>query len=207
MLKVAVTGGAGSGKSIVCAEFKKLGAHIINLDMISREVVQPHTDCRQQIVDYFGKRILKPGGSIDRRKLREIILIDPDARETLEKLTHPAILHNMQKRMRALEKSFPRGIVVVEVPLLIERGLQDFFDVVILVSSATHQQIQRLMNRDHISAESATALLEIQMSAKEKKEYSDFIIENNGTTEKLSKIVLKIYKKLSKSLDRERVTI
>ncbi len=207
MLKVAVTGGAGSGKSIVCAEFKKWGAHVINLDMISREVVRPYTDCWQQIVDYFGRKILESDDSIDRRKLREIILIDPVARETLEKLTHPAILHNMKKQMKVLEMTSPGGIVVAEVPLLIECGLQDFFDVVILVSATPSQQTQRLMKRNNVSAESVKALLDIQISTKEKRKYADFIIKNSGTKEKLSRLVLEIYEKLSKSLDRERVMV
>ncbi|MFH1673155.1 MAG: dephospho-CoA kinase [Pseudomonadota bacterium] len=207
MLKVAVTGGAGSGKSIVCAEFKKLGAHVINLDMISREVVRPYTDCWQQIVDYFGKEILEPDDSINRRKLREIILIDPGARKDLEKLTHPEILHNMKKQMKVLEKTSPGGRLVTEVPLLFECGLKDFFDVVILVTATPSQQIHRLMKRDNVSAKSVKALLDIQLSTKEKRKYADFIIENSGTKENLSKIVLEIYEKLSKGLDRERVMI
>jgi dephospho-CoA kinase len=207
VLKVAVTGGAGSGKSIVCAEFKKLGAHVINLDMISREVVRPHTDCWQQVVDYFGKEILEPDDSINRRKLREIILIDPGARKALEKLTHPEILHNMKKQMKVLEKTSPGRLLVTEVPLLFECGLQDFFDVVILVTATPSQQIQRLMKRDNVSAKSVKALLDIQLSTKEKRKYADFIIKNSGAKENLSKIVLEIYEKLSKGLDRERVMI
>ena len=199
MLKVAITGGAGSGKSTVCAEFEKLGAHIINLDMISREVVRPHTHCWQHIVDYFGDGILKSDDSIDRHKLRAIIISDPDARTTLEKITHPEIIHHMKLRIKSLEKASYEGIVVVEIPLLIECGLQDLFDVVILVSALPYQQTERLMNRDHIPVESAKALVNIQMRTQKKRKYSDFIIENHGPLENMSKKVLKIYKKLSKN--------
>lgn len=207
MLKVAVTGGAGSGKSTVCAEFKKLGARVITLDTISREVVRPHTNCWRQIVDYFGKKILNPDNSINRRKLREIILTDVNARKTLEKLTHPEIVTRMKKRLKVVEKKFPRHVAVIEVPLLIECGLQDLFDVVITVSAAPYQQTQRLIMRDHISSRSAQALLNIQMPTQERRKHSDFIIANNGTKKDLSKTVLKIYKKLSKGLDRKDIMV
>jgi dephospho-CoA kinase len=97
MLKVAITGGAGSGKSVICAEFEKLGVRTISLDKISREVVQPQTRCWLQIVDYFGKTILKADNSIDRRRLREFIIADPDARIILQKITHPAIITGTPK--------------------------------------------------------------------------------------------------------------
>jgi dephospho-CoA kinase len=199
VLKVAITGSAGSGKSTVCAEFEKLGAHIINLDMISREVIRPRTHCWQQVVDYFGNEILKSDDSIDRRKLRAIIISDPAARKTLETIVHPEIIYRMKARMKSLEKTFHEGIVVVESPLLIECGFQYLFDVVVLVSALPDQQVARLMYRDHISVESAKALLDIQMRTKKKRKYSDFIIENDGTLESLSKRVLRIYRKLSKT--------
>jgi dephospho-CoA kinase len=204
VLKVAITGGAGSGKSSVCFEFEKLGAHIINLDMISREVVRPHTHCWQHIVDCFGNDILKSDNSIDRRRLRATMINDPDTRKTLEKIIHPEIIYQMQKRIKSLEKTAHEEIVVVEIPLLIECGFQYLFDVVVLVAALPYQQIERLMHRDRISLESAKALLAIQMSTQEKSKYSDFIIDNNGTLEDLSKKVLRIYKKLSKNpLDRK----
>lgn len=199
MLKVAITGGAGSGKSTVCFEFEKLGAHIINLDIISQEVVQPYTHCWQQVVNYFGNDILKSGDSIDRHTLRTIIISDSDARKTLEKIIHPKIIHQMKIRINSLEKTFHKGIIVVEIPLLFECDLQYLFDVVILVTALPYQQIERLINRDQISVENAKALLAIQMSTQRKKKYSDFIINNDGMLENLSKKVLRIYKKLSKN--------
>jgi dephospho-CoA kinase len=194
MLKVAITGGAGSGKSVICAEFEKLGVRTISLDKIAREVVQPQTRCRLQIVDYFGKTILKADNSIDRRRLREFIIADPDARIILQKITHPAILQNMKKRMKALETAFPEEIVVVEVPLLFECGLQDLFDATIVVSAPAHQRIDRLMRRDRVSDESAEALVNMQDCTEPKEKRADFAIENNAGLEDLSMQVFNIHR-------------
>jgi dephospho-CoA kinase len=198
MIKVAVTGGAGVGKTVVCDCFGQLGAHVISLDVLAREAVQPHSPVLDAIVTHFGEGILMADGSLDRGKLREIITRDAEARKALERLTHPEILGLLEKKIAAIESRQKDAVVVVEVPLLIEVGMQDRFDVVILVEAGSEHQKSRLMARDGSSAESAAALLGIQMTPEEKRPYADYIIENRGALEELEGSVQEIYEKIIK---------
>ena len=198
MLKVAVTGGAGAGKTVVCDCLRRLGAHVISLDELAREAVQPDSPVLEAIVDHFGRSILKADGSLDRSKLRGIITRDAQERKVVERLTHPEILRLFEERVAAIESRHEDAIVVVEVPLLIELGMQDQFDVVILVEAGSDQQKGRLMARDSSSAEEAQALMGIQMAAEEKRPYADYIVENRGLLEELEAAVREIYTKIAK---------
>lgn len=198
MIKVAVTGGAGVGKTVVCKCFGQLGAHVISLDTLAREAVKPDSPVLDAIVAHFGKGILMGDGSLDRGKLRGVITRDAEARKALERLIHPEILGLLERRIAAIESCQEDAVVVVEVPLLIEVGLQDRFDVVILVEAGSEYQKSRLMVRNGSSMESAAALLDIQMKPEEKRPYADYIIENQGTLEELKSPVKEIYEKIIK---------
>jgi dephospho-CoA kinase len=198
MIKVAVTGGAGAGKTVVCDCFAQLGAHVVSLDELAREAVQPGSPVLDAIVTHFGEGILMPDGSLDRGKLRGIITRDAEARKALEGLTHPEILRLLEKKMAAIESLKEDAVVVAEVPLLIEVGMQDRFDVVILVEADLEHHKSRLMSRNGSSAESAAALLDIQMTPEEKRPYADYVIENRGTLEDLEGPVKEIYAKIKK---------
>jgi dephospho-CoA kinase len=198
MIKVAVTGGAGAGKTVVCDCFAQLGAHVISLDELAREAVKPESPVLDAIVKRFGKGILTSDGSLDRGKLRGIITIDAEARKALERLTHPEILGLFEKQMAAIESREEDAVVVVEVPLLVEVGMQDRFDVVILVEADLEHQKSRLMSRNGSSAESAAALLDIQMTQEERRPYADYIVENREALEDLEGPVKEIYAKIQK---------
>ena len=198
MLKVAVTGGAGAGKTVVCSCFGRLCAHVISLDELAREAVKPDSPVLQAIIDYFGKGVLRADGSLDRSKLREIITKDAKGREVLERLTHPEIFRLFGKKVAAIGSRGEEVVVVVEVPLLIELGIQDQFDVVVLVEASPDLQKSRLMARDGSSAAEAQALLDIQMPAEKKRSYADYIMENRGSLEELGVAVAEIYKKITK---------
>ena len=198
MIKVAVTGGAGAGKTVVCECFGRLGAHVISLDALAREAVQPDSPVFDAIVTHFGKDILLADHSLDRRRLRGLITRDPEARKTLERLTHPEILGLLEKRLAAIASGEEDAVVVVEVPLLIEVGMQDRFDVIILVEASPELQKSRLMARNGSSDESAAALLDIQMTPEEKRPYADYVIDNRGTLDGLEGPVKEIYEKITK---------
>lgn len=198
MLKVAVTGGAAVGKTMVCDSLRRLGARVINLDELAREAVKPDSPVLEAIVERFGKDILQGDGSLDRGKLRGIITREPQEREIVERLTHPEILRLFEERIAAIASSHKDAIVVVEVPLLIEVGMQDQFDVVILVEATADQQKRRLNIRDGSSEAEAQALMGIQMAAAEKRPYADYIVENRGQLEELEVAVREIYTKIAK---------
>jgi dephospho-CoA kinase len=150
------------------------------------------------MVEHFGKGILQGDGSLDRSKLRGIITRDAQERAIVERLTHPEILRLFEERTAAIASSDKDAIVVVEVPLLIEVGMQDQFDVVILVEAGADQQKRRLHVRDGSSEAEAQALMGIQMAAEEKRPYADYIVENRGHLEELEVAVKEIYTKIAK---------
>ena len=198
MLKVAVTGGAGTGKTVVCDCFARLGAHVISMDELAREAVQRDSPILQGIVDHFGKGILRFDGSLDRSKLRGIISRDARARKVLERLTHPEIFRLFEENVAAIASRHEDAVVVVEVPLLIELGIQNKFDVVVLVEAGSDLQESRLMARDGSSAAAAQALLGIQMAAERKRPYADYIVENLGPLKEMEVAVRKIYREITK---------
>lgn len=199
MLKVAVTGGAGAGKTVVCDCFGRLGAHVISLDELAREAVKRDSPILEAIADHFGKGILRTNGSLDRRKLRGIITRDARARKVLESLTHPEIFRLFEEKVAAIQCRHEDAVVVVEVPLLIELGIQDQFDVVVLVEASSDLQKSRLMARDGSSSAEAQALLGIQMVAEKKRPYADYIVKNLGPLDEMEVAVKKIYRKIAKS--------
>jgi dephospho-CoA kinase len=213
-LKIAVTGGAGSGKTSVCGRLKELGLNVISSDTLAREVVAPGTDAFKNIINYFGKKVLLPDGALDRSKLRRIITGDDVARSVLERFVHPKIAKLVQLKMAQAGKEGER-FVVVEVPLLFELGIQDRFDVVVLISAERELRVQRLMERDSISKKEAKDLLDVQMTDDEKAQQSDFIIKNDDNIKKLMRSVDLFYKKLYqkhtkngvKALDRHKIMI
>jgi dephospho-CoA kinase len=198
VLKVAVTGGAGTGKTVVCDCFRRLGAHVISLDELAREAVKRDSSVLGAIADHFGKGILRANGSLDRRKLRGIITRDGRAREVLESLTHPEIFRLFEEKIAAIESRHEDAVVVAEVPLLIELGIQDQFDVVVLVEASPDLQKSRLMARDGSSAEEAQAMLGIQMPGEKKRPYADYIVKNLGPLKEMEVAIRKIYSKMTK---------
>jgi len=200
MPKVAVTGGAGAGKTVVCKCLGRLGAHVISLDELARQAVRPDSPVLEAVVAHFGACVLMADGSLNRKKLRGIITRDAEARKALERLIHPEILGLFEKKTSAITLRHEHAVVVVEVPLLIEIGMQDQFDVVILVEAGPDQQKSRLMARDGSSAAEAEALLGIQITAEKKRPYADYIVENRGALKAIEASVEEIYKRIIKGV-------
>ena len=195
IIKIAVTGGAGSGKTSVCSRLKEWGLNVISSDTLAREVVAPGTDAFKNIINYFGKKVLLPDGVLNRSKLRRLITGDDVARSVLERFVHPEITKLVQLKMAQAEQEGER-FVVVEVPLLFELGIQDRFDVVVLISAERELRVQRLMERDSISKKEAKDLLDVQMTDDDKAQQADFIIKNDDNIKKLMRSVDLFYKKL-----------
>jgi dephospho-CoA kinase len=198
MLRIAVTGGAASGKSTVCECFGRLGAHVLNLDALARDAVRPGSEVLKAIIEHFGKGVLASDGSLDRRKLRGIITRETQARKVLERLTHPEIFRLFEEKVAAIESRHKDGVVVVEIPLLIELGIQGQFDVVVLVEAGSDLQKSRLVARDGSSEVEAQALLDIQVAGEKKRPYADYIVENRGSLKEIEVAVRKIYRKITR---------
>jgi len=177
---VGLTGGIGTGKSSVLAEFERLGAATISLDQLAREQARPGRDGWSAIVCAFGRGILDRSGRIDRRALGIVVFRDPAARRRLERATHPLILKEMTRLISRLT-----GLVVVDVPLLFEKGLERHFDVTVLVSCRVSTQARRVIRRDGMSAAEVRRRMSAQWPTARKKALADFTISNDGTLAQL----------------------
>jgi dephospho-CoA kinase len=199
MRVIGLTGGMASGKSLVLQQFMQLGAYTIDCDVLSREAVIPCSDAWWAIVRRFGTDILKRDLELDRAKLREIVFHDVELRKALELIIHPEVTRKMRGRIAAIEElaADPKAIVVVDVPLLIETGMQDEFESVIVVYVSETTQIRRVTERDRIPEAEAQKLIALQLPLKAKLPFADHVISNEGSPEATEQQVRTIFKALS----------
>ena len=201
VFKVAVTGGAGSGKSFVCNRLKDLGIKIISSDTLAREAVAPGSTAHEKILKHFGEKVVLSDGTLNRQMLRRIIVIDSSARRSLEQFIHPEISKLMEQKMAQAQQHGDR-VVVVEVPLLFELGMEEQFDLVVVVSADPNLRVKRLMDRDKVSREDAEELLNVQMPDQEKVERAGFVLSNDGSREQLIRSVDRLYEKFLKNAQK-----
>ena len=179
VIKVTLTGGIASGKSLVSDLLEIHGCKIIDLDVISREVVMPGADGLQELIDTFGKSILLSDGSLDRKNLRDVLYKKGRNRALIEQILHPKILH----KMKAMMNDYHEGVMIVVIPLLVEKELWGPFDRAILVDCESETQIKRLMERENIDSEKAKIMLMAQASREQRLKLNEHlptdIIENN----------------------------
>jgi len=197
---VALTGGVASGKSTVLKMFMRLGAFGIDCDVLSREALRPCTSAWWSVVKAFGKDILRRDLEIDRPKLREIVFSDEEKRRTLERIVHPEVRRMLKERLNAIktltEATEERGVlVVVDVPLLFELGMQSEFERVIVVYASEAVRLRRLLQRG-FSREIAMKIMRAQMPLEEKAKQADFVIYNEDSKEETEKEVRKIFETL-----------
>jgi len=177
-----LTGNIGSGKSTVAAMLREAGIPVLDADRISREVTAPGGSAYDAVVQAFGGEILRGDGSIDRKRLGEIVFADPGARERLERITHPAILEAMKNAIAGIDREGHRA-AVVEATLIHESGRKGLFESVISVACDRETAISRLAARDGMSRSQAEARLRAQMDADRKAVASDYVIDNSGDIE------------------------
>ena len=196
VLKVALTGGIASGKSLVSDLLEIHGCHIVDLDVISREVVLPGTDGLNELVESFGDSILLSDGSLDRKNLRDVLYKKGRNRAKIEQILHPKILQKMKSSM----ESFKEGVMVVVIPLLVEKELWGPFDRAIVVDCDVDTQIKRLTARENIDNAKAQTMLLAQASREQRVQLGDHlptdIIDNNSKISDLKGSIESISQKL-----------
>jgi len=202
MLIVGLTGGIASGKSLVTRVLRDLGAHIIDADKIVHDLLAPGQDACREVVGHFGKEILLPDGSIDRRKLGDIIFSHPEERSWLNQCIHPRVFQVYQTQVHYLRERQPDAIVVMDAALLIETGYHKHMDKLIVVYAGQQDQLKRLMERDRFTLEQSMARISSQMPLDEKKKYADYVIENTGTREATERQAREIFVKIKAEAGR-----
>ncbi|MEW6386609.1 MAG: dephospho-CoA kinase [Thermodesulfobacteriota bacterium] len=203
MLKIAITGGAGSGKSTVARMFQELGAAVIDADAVARSVVAPGQPAWEELKLAFGPEFFQADGSLDRAKMSDLVFSDPEARKRLNKILHPRIIQEMARRLQDLEG---RGadLVLVEVPLLFEVGLDPAYDRVMVVYVGPEEQRERLRNRDQREEAEITGILEAQWPLADKRDRADYVVDNRGDLKATRRQVENLWQNLKNLVDKEK---
>ena len=196
MLNVGLTGGVASGKSTVARMLAEKGAELIDFDEMAHAVQDPEGPVWREIIRHFGEEILHEDLSIDRRKLGETVFADRTKRELLNRLVHPAIFAEWQRRLAEIRARRADAIVVSDIPLLIEAGMKGMVDLVLLVYIAPEEQIRRVMARDGFNREEAERRLAAQMPIEEKLRSADIVIRNGGSPEETRRAVCRVWTEL-----------
>lgn len=195
MLVIGLTGPTGAGKGAVAAIFEGYGIPVINADRVYHELITPPSSCLQELVEAFGKEILLPDGSLNRRTLASMVFSDPSAQELLNTITHRYVMEEMKTRMERLRRE---GVPVaaLDAPQLFEAGAHKACGAVISVLADRQTRLERIMHRDSITADAAMRRILAQKSDEFFKTHSDYIIENSGNIELLAPQVHRILAEL-----------
>lgn len=180
MLRVGLTGGIASGKSTVAARMRELGLTVMNADLLAHQLMEPGQPAFDEIVREFGRGILAADGTVDRKKLGDIVFRDAARRERLNAIVHPRVIAAREEQFGQMEAENPRGLAIVEAALLIEAGYYKKLDRLIVCSCRPEQQLERLRARG-LSEEDARQRIAAQLPLEEKLRLADDVVDCSGT--------------------------
>jgi dephospho-CoA kinase len=198
MIRIGLTGNIASGKSEVARMLADRGATIIDADELAREAVEPETQALKDIIKRWGKDVLNQDGGLDRAALRQIVFADQNELDALNRIVHPGVT---RLRDREIAKARERGdpIVVCVIPLLFERNIVEEFDAIILVDAPRPLRLERLVATRGLEETEAMNMIASQMPAELKRARADFVIENDGSLDKLERDVEALWSSLQRN--------
>lgn len=197
MCIVGITGSLGSGKTTVARLLQQRGAKVIDADRQAHALLLPKGKCFQKVVRVFGQGIVSRG-YIDRRKLADIVFRQPGALKKLCDITHPVIAQQIKAEVSRYRQKRTHRLLVLDVPLLFEVGLERICDYVVVVRSSVKTQIARLQKRNHFTQSEIVRRIKAQMPIAVKVARADFVIHNQGSLEKTRKQVEELCRELKK---------
>lgn len=190
---LGITGSIGSGKTTVAGLLRELGAAVIDADTLAREAVEPGRPALAEVVGEFGPGVLKPDGRLDRRALAGRVFSDRGALRRLCAIIHPRVLEEAARRLAALGES---AVVVLDVPLLYEAGMEGMMDRVAVVTISENQRFARLRRRG-LGEQAVLGRLGMQMAQARKRQLADTVIDNSGTLEAVRNQVQTLMKQIT----------
>ena len=206
MLKVGLTGGVACGKSTIGQMLVARGAHLIRADEIAHRLMQPGEPVYEEVVRHFGRSIVQPDGTIDRRKLASAAF-DGGRVEELNRIVHPAVISFQNRWMEETGKQHPDAVVIVEAALILEAGVQGRFDKLIVVTCRSDQKPERFANRQKLSLADARAEVDrrsaAQIADEEKAHAADFVIDNSDSIESAERQVDALWPELQRLAARK----
>jgi dephospho-CoA kinase len=194
MITVGLTGSFGSGKSYVAGLFKKLGACVVDADIMAHAALKTGSATYRKIVSKFGRSILHSDGSVDRKALGRVVFSDRKKLNALNRMIHPVVIAGIKKKMGAPGK----GVLVVDAPLICEAGMSGMFDMLIVVKASRQKQIERCVKKFNLCEKDVCKRMACQMPLNAKIRRADHVIDNNGTRKETEKQVTKIWQELKK---------
>ncbi len=198
--KVGLTGGIACGKTTVSDMFLKLGATVIDTDLISREVVEPGSPVLEELARTFGTGILQQGGTLDRRALRKLVFENTQELARLNAIMLPAIFRRLEEKLSCVDTDY----VIIVIPLLFENHLENKVDRTLVIDCPEEIQIARLTKRDNVTEDLAKAMLASQLSRSQRIKKADDLIQSNVMTlEETAQVVLELHKKYHKFAQTE----
>jgi dephospho-CoA kinase len=195
-IRVGLTGGIACGKSTVAQILVQKGALLIDADQLAREAVKPGEPAWKEITAWLGEGVLTRDGSLDRRKIANLVFNNEPALQRLNQIVHPRVMELFQVRSRELGEHCPGKIQIWDIPLLFEAGYRGYVDFIVVVASSREVQIKRLAERNGLSREEALNRINAQQDLQAKINAADYVIYNNDTLETLEKQVNLLWEKL-----------
>lgn len=186
-LRMGVTGGIGSGKSVVCSLFQKLGAPALSADDIAKDLMTNDPGLRKALGRLLGSETYLPDGSLNRKGIAEKIFSAPALQKKVNALVHPKVTLEIERRMNELDGHSP--YVIVEAALLYEAGLDALLDAVVVVDAEADVRMQRVMERDHSTRAEVMKRMDAQWSNKRKIQQADYVLRNDGSIRELGRNV------------------
>ena len=199
MLLVGLTGGMATGKSTVAQMFKRCGAVVIDADELAREVVKPGKPAWRQIIRTFGKDILNPERTINRHALGHIVFNNRAKLRQLERIIHPRVAREQTRLTKTIARKHPKAVVIYEVPLLFEAGVDKRVDKIIVVTADRETQIARLKERNGLSRAEAIRRIRSQIPLAKKVRLADFVLQGTLTPASLRQAVQALIRILQSS--------
>lgn len=190
VLKIGLTGGIGSGKSVACAIFSDLGVPIIDADVIAHSLVKPDMLAFKKIIKLFGKGILSSHGTIDRKKIRKQVFANASYRKKLENILHPDIYEEITAQVKKIDSKY----CIISIPLLLETDASKTVDRVLVIDLPKELQLERAINRDKMDKGDMNAIIDSQISRQHRLAAADDIIDNKGGISKLRKEINDLHK-------------
>ena len=201
VLKVGLTGGIAAGKSVVGEMFAALGAHVIQADEISHQLMQPGQAVYREVVAHFGAEILNPDGSVNRPRLAELAFSGKPSRvQELNQIVHPAVIRREEEWMEQVSQRDPQAVAIVEAALILEAGMAKGLDRLVVVTCRPEQRIERWARRLKVDEDTArrevTRRMAAQLPDEEKIKAADYVVDNSGPLDETRRQVKEIYAEL-----------
>ncbi len=194
---IGVTGTLASGKSTVARRIAEVkNGKLLDADRIAHSILDKDTSVHLQLISFFGKRILKEKGKIDRTKLADIVFLDREKLKFLCNVIHPKVITEIKESTKGILQKNKDAYVVIDAPLLIEAGLKNFCDLVIVVTATISNILRRVVKHDRLTEKEALKRIRAQMPVSEKEKYADYVIHNDGLLKELEEKVKELIDKI-----------